>query len=115
MVSPDEILIPLKNSVIGALSLKTFEVVYKLDPSQISVQKSLGEVMSFKRISLQGTELIIAAYESGQIAVWDVNARNVISWFSIEECPLTVDFDVNLMRGIVGSVTDKLQVRFRTF
>ncbi|XP_015520249.1 guanine nucleotide-binding protein subunit beta-like protein 1 [Neodiprion pinetum] len=108
-LSSDQILIPLENSVIGALSLKTLDVAYKLDPHQVSSPKALGEVMSFKPLDVQGKKLVIVAYESGQIAVWDLNARNILSWFSIEECPLTVDFDVNLMRGIVGSVTDKLQ------
>lgn len=108
--TPDQVLIPLPNSTVGALSLKTLDVAYKLDPSQISCSKALGEVMSFKPVTIDGLDFVFVAYESGEVALWDIKAKNVIGWLTVEECPLTVDFDVNIMRGIVGGVTDKLQV-----
>ncbi|XP_012261678.2 guanine nucleotide-binding protein subunit beta-like protein 1 [Athalia rosae] len=114
LLSPDEqtLLIPLPNSVIGALSLKTLDIVYKLDPSNLPSGKPpapLGEVMSIKPVGLQGNILVLAAYEGGQVALWDIKEKSIISWLDIQECALTLDFDVNLMRGIVGSVADKLQ------
>ncbi|XP_015602838.1 guanine nucleotide-binding protein subunit beta-like protein 1 [Cephus cinctus] len=111
MLSEDILLVPLKESSIGAFSLKTCSIEYKLEPSQLTEgATNLGEVMTLKPIVLQDKELVLISYESGDIALWDISAKKVINWLKVESCPMAVEFDMSHMRGIVGSPTEKLQV-----
>ena len=104
-------LVPLKNSSIGLFSLTTSEMEQELDPKKLSdcENKPLGEIMSLKPC-MQDPKLVLAAYESGDIALWDLRMKSILSWLKIESCPFAVDFDETLNFGILGSASDKLEV-----
>jgi len=89
------------------LSLSTFNIDLIFDPSKSSYNNKLGTVMAIKPVT---EELILIAYESGQLLLWDMKKNNVLSSLVIEEYPMTFDFDVSLMQGIVGSASNKLEV-----
>jgi len=89
------------------LSLSTFNIDLIFDPSKSSYNDKLGTVMAIKPVT---EELILIAYESGQLLLWDMKKNNVLSSLVIEEYPMTFDFDVSLMQGIVGSASNKLEV-----
>lgn len=108
----DLILVPLKNSVIGALSLKNLDIVYELDTSSFEEQPKLGEVMAIKPINCFEKNYVLASYESGHTGLWDLRERRVVDWLKIEECPMAINFDDYWMRGVIGSPNDKLEVRF---
>lgn len=108
-MTDDIVLIPLSNSQVGALSLKTQEIVYKLDTSDISQSKPLGEVMAIKNCMLENN-IILVAYESGVIGLWDVRKRSVHHWLDTKSCPMAMSFDNYWMQAIVGNPTDKLEV-----
>lgn len=81
----------------------------KLDPLAL-IDKQVGEVMCMSKV--QGCEqLLIVAYESGNIALWDTKARDVLSWLKIDDCPMAIAFDNFWKHGIVGSPNDKLEVK----
>lgn len=107
----DSILVPLKNSVIGLFSLKSSEIEEELDPLKVAEceTKQLGELMSIKPC-IQDQKLVLAAYESGDIALWDLRMKSILSWLKIEQCPFSIDLDETLKLGIVGSSTNKLEV-----
>ncbi|KAH0546259.1 guanine nucleotide-binding protein subunit beta-like protein 1 [Cotesia glomerata] len=109
ILTDDIILLPLPNSQVGALSLTTQEFVYKLDPMVSKVPKPLGEVMAIKNCSLENN-IILIAYESGDIAAWNIKDRVIVSWLNTDSCPMTINFDNYWMRGIIGNPTDKLEV-----
>jgi hypothetical protein len=102
------LLIPLDSSTIGMLSLNTFNIDLIFDPSKSSYNDKLGTVMAIKPVT---EELILIAYESGQLLLWDMKKNNVLSSLVIEEYPMTLDFDVSLMQGIIGSASNKLEVK----
>lgn len=105
----DAMLIPLNNSVVGTLSLKTFKVESTLDPSKLSYSNKLGTVMAMKPLAdMNG--LILVAYEGGQLLLWDMRKNNVLSSLTVEHYPMTFDFDTSLMQGILGSASEKLEV-----
>ena len=95
------------------MSLKTFDIVYKLDPSPFQ-SNPLGEIMAIKCLdsSEKGAndKKVLVAYEDGHISLWDIREKTVVSWLKIDECPMTVNFDDNWKRGVVGSPSDKLEV-----
>lgn len=73
------------------------------------VPKPLGEVMAIKNCSLENN-IILIAYESGDIAAWNIKDRVIVSWLNTDSCPMTINFDNYWMRGIIGNPTDKLEV-----
>ncbi|KAK0162166.1 hypothetical protein PV327_008526 [Microctonus hyperodae] len=109
IMTDDIVLIPLSNSQVGALSLKTQEIVYKLDALEILQSKPLGEVMAIKNCMLENN-IILVAYESGVIGLWDVKRRNVHYWLDTKSCPMAMNFDNHWMQAIVGNPTDQLEV-----
>lgn len=105
----DAILIPLDHSAVGMLSLKTFQMESTLDPSKLSHNNKLGTVMAMKPL-MDINGLVLVAYESGQILLWDIRKNDVLSSLSVEQYPMTFDFDISLMQGILGSASEKLEV-----
>lgn len=104
----DAMLIPLDCSVVGTLSLKTFKVESTLDPSKLSYNNKLGTIMAMKPLDMNS--LILVAYEGGQLLLWDMRKNDVLSSLTVEQYPMTFDFDASLMQGILGSASEKLEV-----
>lgn len=105
----DSVLVPLDSSIVGVLSLKTFNIESTLDPSKLSCYNQLGIVTAVKPLThING--LILIAYEGGQLLLWDMKKNDVLSSLNIEHYPMTLDFDASLMQGILGSASDKLEV-----
>ncbi|XP_012534544.1 guanine nucleotide-binding protein subunit beta-like protein 1 [Monomorium pharaonis] len=102
-------LIPLDNSVVGMLSLKTFKVESTLDPSKLSYNNKLGTVMAIKSLA-DMNDLVLVAYEVGQLLLWDMRKNDVLSSLTVEHYPMTFDFDASLMQGILGSASEKLEI-----
>lgn len=55
-------------------------------------------------------DLVLVAYEGGQLLLWDMKKNDVLSSLTVEQYPMTFDFDISLMQGILGSASDKLEV-----
>ncbi|XP_050458978.1 guanine nucleotide-binding protein subunit beta-like protein 1 [Cataglyphis hispanica] len=102
------ILVPLDSSVVGILSLKTFNIESTLDPSKLSYNDKLGTIMAMKPLDI--SDLILVAYEGGQLLLWDMKKNDVLSSLTVEQYPMTFDFDVSLMQGILGSASEKLEI-----
>lgn len=105
----DALLIPLDCSVVGTLSLKTFEVVSTLDPSKLPYSNKLGMVMAMKPLA-DVNGLALVAYEGGQLLLWDARKNDVLSSLPVEHYPMAFDFDASLMRGVLGSASEKLEI-----
>ncbi|XP_076162771.1 guanine nucleotide-binding protein subunit beta-like protein 1 isoform X2 [Ptiloglossa arizonensis] len=103
--SENEIFVPLKKSNIGILSSSTFNVELKLNPSNF---ENLGEVMFIK--PLKNERLVLVGYEGGKLFLWDLRQRSILSSLTIETCPMALDFDSVLMKGIIGGPSNQLQV-----
>lgn len=103
------IVIPLKESTIGSLSLKTNCIEYKLNPLQHCDIKAFGEVMAIKPVK-EKDHLILVAYESGHVALWDIRKQSFLNSYLIEDCPMALDVDGSMMRGILGSSSNNLHV-----
>jgi len=101
-------LVPLDSSVVGILSLKTYNIESMLDPSKFSYNDKLGTIMAMKPLDIN--DLVLVAYEGGQLLLWDMKKNDVLSSLTVEQYPMTFDFDISLMQGILGSASDKLEV-----
>jgi hypothetical protein len=53
----------------------------------------------------------LVTYDGGQMLLWDVRSRKILSSIKVEQCPMTIDFNATLMHGIIGSPSDYLQVK----
>ncbi|CAK9807399.1 Guanine nucleotide-binding protein subunit beta-like protein 1 [Anthophora plagiata] len=104
-VSGNEIFVPLKDSTVGMLSSNTFNIELKLNSSKFD---NLGEVMVIK--PLKNEKLILAGYEGGKLILWDIRQKSILSSLIIETCPMALDFDTALMKGIIGGPSDKIQI-----
>ncbi|XP_011637872.1 guanine nucleotide-binding protein subunit beta-like protein 1 [Pogonomyrmex barbatus] len=105
----DAVLIPLDNSAVGILSLKTFKVESTLDPSKLPYSSKLGTVMAIKSLE-DMIDLVLVVYEGGQLLLWDTRENQVLSSLTVEQYPMTLDFDASLMQGILGSASEKLEI-----
>ncbi|XP_029162777.1 guanine nucleotide-binding protein subunit beta-like protein 1 [Nylanderia fulva] len=107
---PDKnaMLVPLDSSMVGILSLKTFNIESTLDPSKLSYNDKLGAVMAMKPLEINN--LILVVYEGGKLLLWDTKKNDVLSSLTVEQYPMTLDFDVSLMQGILGSASEKLEI-----
>ena len=103
--SENEIVVPLKESNVGLLSKNTFKVNLKLNPSDF---EKLGDVMVIK--PLKDEKLILVGYEGGKLILWDVRQKSSLSSLTVETCPIALDFDTTLMKGIIGGPSNQLQV-----
>ncbi|KAL0109396.1 hypothetical protein PUN28_014458 [Cardiocondyla obscurior] len=109
LVEKNAILVPLDCSAIGVLSLKTFEMEMKLDPSKLSYNNKLGTVMALKPL-VNTPSLVLVAYEGGQLLLWDMRKNAVLNSLTVEQYPMTFDFDASLMQGILGSASEKIEI-----
>lgn len=110
-LSPEKqsIFIPLESSAVGMLSLKTFDIELTLDPSKLSFGNKLGQIMAIKPLTdVDGLVLVI--YEVGKMLLWDIRKNEVVSSLKVEQYPMTFDFDTSLMKGILGSASEKLEI-----
>ncbi|CAK9822052.1 hypothetical protein ANTRET_LOCUS661 [Anthophora retusa] len=88
------------------LSPNTFNIELKLNSSKF---ENLGEVMVIK--PLKNEKLVLAGYEGGKLILWDIRQKSILSSLIIETCPMALDFDTTLMKGIIGGPSDKIQVK----
>ncbi|XP_011865726.1 PREDICTED: guanine nucleotide-binding protein subunit beta-like protein 1 [Vollenhovia emeryi] len=105
----DAVLIPLDCSAVGMFSLKTSRVESTLDPSKLSYSNKLGTTMAIKPLG-GVNDLLLVAYESGQLLLWDMRKNDVLSSLTVEQYPMAFDFDPSLMQGILGSASEKLEI-----
>ncbi|XP_076390491.1 guanine nucleotide-binding protein subunit beta-like protein 1 isoform X2 [Megachile rotundata] len=103
--SENEILVPLKESSFGILSLDTFNVELKFSSSNF---EKLGDVMAIK--FLKNKQLVLVGYEGGKLILWDVRNKNILSSLTVETCPMSLDFDTVLMKGVIGGPSDQIQI-----
>ena len=81
----------------------------KLDPASHPDYKSLGQVMSIKPL-LDDSKYVLVTYDGGQMYLWDIRSKQILSSLEFEECPMCIDFNTTLMQGIIGSPSDNLEV-----
>ncbi|XP_006608647.1 guanine nucleotide-binding protein subunit beta-like protein 1 [Apis dorsata] len=103
--SDNEIFIPLKESTVGILSSITFNIELKLNTSNF---QNLGEIMAIK--PLKNEKLVLIAYEIGKLILWDVRQNKILNSLTVETCPMTLDFDTTLMKGVIAGPSDNLQI-----
>ncbi|OXU22322.1 hypothetical protein TSAR_012067 [Trichomalopsis sarcophagae] len=105
-----ELLIPLNESRIGLFSLKTLKTEIELNPDHcLPDMKSLGQVMAIKPF-VNESQYVLVAYDGGQMSLWDLRSKKILSSLEVEQCPMSIDYNSTLVHGIVGSPCDNLEV-----
>lgn len=98
------------HSQVNILDLESKEILFSLKPDN---EKSLGMCMCISLISDPATDkpLLIAGYESGQLLLWDVMARQILGRNPTHaESVLCMDVDKEDLRIVSGSADSKLCV-----
>ncbi|XP_066584700.1 guanine nucleotide-binding protein subunit beta-like protein 1 [Prorops nasuta] len=106
--SEEMMLIPYKNSSIGLLSLKSFDVESTLNSVDFFSSDKLGSIMAMKAVP--SLNQLLVAYESGLIALWDINNKKILNHMQMESCPMAIEYETSYMRGIVGDASEQLQI-----
>ncbi|XP_011497853.1 PREDICTED: guanine nucleotide-binding protein subunit beta-like protein 1 [Ceratosolen solmsi marchali] len=105
----DAIYIPLNESRVGLFSLKTLKTEIELSPISHSEANLFGHVMAIKPC-MDESKYALITYDGGQILLWDIRSKKILSSIKIEQCPMNIDFNTSLMHGIIGSPADYLQI-----
>lgn len=107
-----------KNSIVVLDMLDLTKVIATLTPSEEATTSEtvtidtnqLGNIMCLKHIPVGDQDYVLACYESGDFATWDLRTQKIVNCKRFEECPMTVDYDAATNRGIYGGPSDKLGV-----
>ncbi|XP_050348692.1 guanine nucleotide-binding protein subunit beta-like protein 1 [Nymphalis io] len=71
----------------------------------------LGDPMCLKHIEFPNDRpLLLVGYEAGWLLLWDLNTSQCISKLQTKECPMSVDFHLEQQRGMIGNVSDVIQI-----
>lgn len=105
----DTMFMPLDNSRIGLFSLKTMKTEVDLNPSCLPDLKSLGQVMAIKPF-MDETNYVLVAYDGGQISLWDMRSKKILSSLEVEPCPMSFDFNTVANLGVIGNPSSNLDV-----
>lgn len=97
---------PQRDSKIEIFTLTSEEVMTLTPDTDIK----LGEVMCFKFLELPHNQYVLAAYESGDMFLWDLKTRKPVSKIKLRDCPITLDYDLSTGRGIYGNASENIQV-----
>lgn len=98
--------VPKKDSQIDVYTLDGKEIM----TLSVSKDSSVGEVMCFKHLEISNNQYLLAAYESGDMLMWDLKTQKSISSLKLREFPMTLDYDLILGRGIYGNSSESIQV-----
>lgn len=110
------VIISRDQSSISVLCAKTFSETMRFSPLA-NDEKPLpfGSVMCLQTIEIQHQRYLLAGYESGVLALWNLSTGRLVGeparFITAEgDCLFTVDYDPITNRGICGGSSDKLFV-----
>lgn len=104
-MSNSELFIPLKESTVGILSTNTLNVELTLKSAN---SENLGEVVAIK--PLKNEHVLLVAYEGEKLSLWDIRQKSILSSLVVEKCPMALDFDSSIMKGVIAGPSNNLQV-----
>lgn len=104
--SENLLFLPQKDAQIDVHTLDGKKVMNLSLPQDIKP----GEVMCFKHLDISNNQYLLAAYESGDVFIWDLKTQKSISSLKLREFPLALDYDLTLGRGIYGNSSESIQV-----
>ncbi|XP_019647616.1 PREDICTED: guanine nucleotide-binding protein subunit beta-like protein 1 isoform X1 [Branchiostoma belcheri] len=94
---------------VAVMDLRSKKPVFSLQPAEGCSPQ--GMVMALKAASGSDCSPLLAAYEDGSVAVWDVKQRQIVSHLRAHTEPiLCMDYDQEQGKGITGSADNKLIV-----
>lgn len=99
----------MSDSKIGYFSINTCKVEIELDPINIENLPPLGLVMGMKSCFGKSTH-VLAIYDGGQLCLWDIRSKKILSSLEIGKSPMSLEFNPSLEYGIIGSPSDSLEV-----
>lgn len=107
-----------KNTIVVLDMLDLTKVIATLAPSEATSHpeslnfdsNQLGNLMCLKHIPVADRDYVLACYESGDFVTWDLQSHQVVDCKRFDECPMTVDYDPVMNRGVFGGPSDKLGV-----
>ncbi|KAJ4430549.1 hypothetical protein ANN_19137 [Periplaneta americana] len=102
------IVCPKKNAVVELYSLQSHIKVMSFKAKNEFV--TLGDVMAVKVIYIRQNPYVLAAYENGELRLWDFRTQGVVSHLKNEDCVISLDFSESDMKGVCGGVNDYLVV-----
>ncbi|RVE45913.1 hypothetical protein evm_009447 [Chilo suppressalis] len=82
-----------------------------LIPDTNDSSPKLGDPMCFKFIEFPGDKpCLLAGYEAGWLLLWDLNTSQCIGKLQTKECPMSIDYHLEQQRGIIGNVSNVMQI-----
>lgn len=74
-------------------------------------EMKLGDVMCLKHIEFPcDRPCLLAGYEAGWLLLWDLNTSQCIGTLKTKECPMSVDYHLDLQKGVIGNSSNVIQI-----
>ncbi|XP_013193608.1 guanine nucleotide-binding protein subunit beta-like protein 1 [Amyelois transitella] len=71
----------------------------------------LGDPMCLKFIEFPNDRpCLLVGYEAGWLLLWDLNTSQCIGKLKTNQCPMSIDYHLEQQRGMIGNVSDVLQI-----
>lgn len=102
------ILCPESNSVINIMTCDGDVIGTLLNTLQVKT----GEIMTVKYITMIDNEYVIVTYESGILALFQINVGKISEIAITKDCPMAMDFD-GITTGVLGTSGDTI-IQFKT-
>jgi WD40 repeat protein len=98
---------PKQHSNVEIYSLKSHSKILSFEKDNDD-NVALGEVMALKVIHISQEPYLLAAYENGDVHLWDFRKQRAVSHFKCDNCLTAMDFSQITMSGICGGVSNHL-------
>ncbi|VEN56751.1 unnamed protein product [Callosobruchus maculatus] len=105
-VTIDDILVVPQEKGVDLVDKKTFKKTKTL----VSDRKNSGHLMALQMVNLENGTYILAAFESGDVILWDIVSEKICGYSRLQEQLTTLTFDSTMGRGVCGGASNKMQV-----
>ena len=93
-----------------AVTVWDLNSVNKISDLIVEDYMKVGSVMHLKWIERKRKATLLAAYESGDILLWNWGNSSIYSSVSVRDNPICLEYDQTLSTGILGTVSEKVYV-----
>uniref|UniRef100_A0A6P7F9J6 Guanine nucleotide-binding protein subunit beta-like protein 1 isoform X1 n=2 Tax=Diabrotica virgifera virgifera TaxID=50390 RepID=A0A6P7F9J6_DIAVI len=102
----EALIVPQENSCVDVLQVTDLTKIKQLNPGR----ENLGQVMALQKVTIGNSCCVMAAYETGDVVLWDLNTFQPCGHIKLQEHLTSLTFDPYTKRAVCGAASNMLQV-----